>query len=654
MEAWTESLVKLALLLLSFVFHNTHVKSINKSTFHIDSMRIMYRSTRRKSISHFLKTSRAKRQPLDHVDKGMREDEQQSQVRLSSTAVRRDAERRLDAIISSRQPANSYSPEESGLSSHAKQTKLFETSAKEAIHAATTLDNAPPSKEGKETPTTTTKGSPSTCQCQLASCLRCFPGDEHGIHCGASSCEDCADRGPGFDEWHVCQTGSDKDLFTDGDAILSRTYDGQKNVLSLVLSRRVFEAMRNSVIEGRRYRKTKREIDADLDKINNDAQPAWNEYTAAINDLKAAKWNSRFRSASRMLAERRSLKEAKGRVRRAQLAYRSFKTRELQLKGKLQDAEQRWFAILKDMDYYQAMFLEHAGSLPQDKDKGWRLKAYEYHHRIRSRHYGDGDVYDGEDTDTDSSIEEATTRVGDNETPEQAQRSYNKELIDIKEDWVQHLAGLEAKLQSARQQHDYARGTHGPLLDFYCQDNPDRDPEDLKDEYGPKFVQLTRKYVTMIRDAEDALDNGNAAARAAGIDPYAENAYDLRGDEKYLERLVAEDAEKCIANVDRRKISRWLDSFRRYQPWPVLKLDSDGRFGSETSSIASASSNGSLDAAESQLRDREGSRPPQHSRKRNKFKVGDINLDSISVFNDDDYIRRHIDSWATEKRGGYL
>ncbi|KAI4606156.1 hypothetical protein J4E83_010177 [Alternaria metachromatica] len=412
--------------------------------------------------------------------------------------------------------------------------------------------------------------------------------------------------------------------------------------------------MRNSVIEGRRYRKTKREIDADLDKINNDAQPAWNEYTAAINDLKAAKWNSRFRSASRMLAERRSLKEAKGRVRRAQLAYRSFKTRELQLKGRLQDAEQTWFAILKDMDYYQAMFLEHAGSLPRDKDKGWPLKAYEYHHRIRSRHYGDGDVYDGEDTDTDSSIEEATTRVGDNEAPAQAQRTYNEELADIKDEWVQHLAGFEAKLQSARQQHDYARGTHGPLLDFYIQDNPDRDPEELKDEYGPQFVQLNRKYVRMIQDAEEALERRRAAAKAAGIDPYAENAYDLGGDEEYLDTLVAKDAEKLIANVDRKQISRWLDSFRRYEPWPVLKLDSDGGFESETSSIASASSTGSSDSVESQVRDRIGSRPPHHSRKRNKFMVGDVNLDSISVFNDDDYIRRHIDSWATEKRGGHL
>jgi len=654
MKALTESLLKLALLLLSFVLHNTHVKSNNLSAIHTDHMLRMYRSMTRKRISYFLKASKSKQQRRSHVSKGTRKDEDGSQIRLSSTAVREDAERRLDTIISSHQPTGSYIPEESELSSHAKQTKRFETSAKEAIHAASILDNAPPSVVGEETQATTTKTPRSACQCERPGCLRCFPGDEHGIHCGSSSCEQCVDRGPGFDGWHICQTGSDDNIFTDGDAILARTFDGEQNVLALILSRKVYTAMRNSVIEGRRYRKTKREIDADLDKINEDAQPAWNEYTAAVNDLKVAKWNSRFRSPSRMLVERRSLKEAKGRVRRAQQAYRGFKTCERRLKGKLQNAEQRWFATLTDIDFYQAMFLEHAGALSQDKDKGWPLKAYEYHHRIRSRHYGDGDFYEGEDTNTDSSISKATTRMVDSEAPEQAQRTYNEELADIKDEWVQHLAGFEAKLQSARQQHDYARGTHGPLLEIYIQDNPDRDSEELKDEYGPQFVQLNRKYVKMIQDAEEALEGRRAAAKAAGIDPYAENAYDLGGDEKYLDTLVAKDAEKLIANVDRRKISRWLDSFRRYEPWPVLKLDSDGGFGSETSSIASASSTGSSDSAGSQTFDGAGPRPPHHSLKRDKLMTTDVNLDSISVFNDDDYIRRHVDSWATEKRGGYL
>jgi len=274
MEAWAESLVKLSPLLLFFVFHNTHVESIDKCTIHIDPMRSMHRTTTRKSISYFLKASKSKRQPRTRVGRGMREDGHQSQIRLSSTAVREDAERRLNTIISSRQPANSYIPGESELSPHAKQTKRFETSAKEAIHAADTLDNVPRSGAGEKTQPTMTKGPSVACQCQRPGCLRCFPGDEHGIHCGASSCEQCVDRGPGFDGWHVCQTGSDDNIFTDGDAILSRTFDGERNVLALVLSKKGYTAMRNSVMEGRRYRKTKREIDADLEKINEDLQPA--------------------------------------------------------------------------------------------------------------------------------------------------------------------------------------------------------------------------------------------------------------------------------------------------------------------------------------------------------------------------------------------
>lgn len=424
MKALTGSLVKLVL-----VSHNTHAKSITQSTIHVDHMLSMDRFTTRKNISYFLKASRPKQRHRSHVGKGMREDEHQSQVRLARTAVRLDAERRLNTIILSRELADLYIRQESELSSHAKHSELFKRSTRDTVD---TVDTTTPLHDssrpgiGKKTQATMTKSLSFACQCQRPGCLRCFPGDEHAIHRGASSCDDCADRGPGYDGWHVYQTGSDEDNFTDGDAILSRTFDGEKNVLALVLSKSVYTAMRNSVIEGRRYRKTKREIDADLDKINEDAQAAWKEYTAAINDLKVAKWNSRFRSPSRMHAERRSLREARGRVRRTQLAYRSFKARERQLKGKLQNAEQRWFAILTDMDYYQAMFLEHAGLLPRDKDKGWPMKAYEYHNRIRSRHYGDGDIYDGEDTNTDSSIPEATTRIDDNEAPAQAQRAYNE------------------------------------------------------------------------------------------------------------------------------------------------------------------------------------------------------------------------------------
>jgi len=481
------------------------------------------------------------------------------------------------------------------------------------------------------------------CQCNLDGCQRCYPGDCHAAHCGLSSCKDCADLGPGYDEWHVSQTAPNTHIFTSGDSVLSRTFDGKKNVLSLVVARRVLEGMRNSVIEGRRYRKTKNQIDAELDITSKEAQPAWQEYQRAIADLRELKKELGFAYLPHF-QERAHLIDARKDVRRAQLRFRAIKTRERRLRSRLRDAEHIWWTSFWDLDHYNELILEDAGLVPDDGERHWRTSDYRYHRRIRSQYYGDDDVYDGEDTNTESSSRELNYTGG----------STQNEAAIFRNEWMEYLAGFEARLHYARQQYDEARGNHGPLLAYYCHDNPGRDLEELKDEYGPQFVERTRERIKTIQEAEEALANARVEAWGAGIDPYAENDYDLKCDEKVQEYLIAQDVEKLIANVDRGKITRWLENFRRYEPWPVLKLDSDGGFGSETTSVVSSSSTKRSDSSGSQLCDRVGSKPHHHSLKRSKLMVGDVNLDSISVFNDYDYIRRNIDSWATEKRGGYL
>lgn len=67
-----------------------------------------------------------------------------------------------------------------------------------------------------------------------------------------------------------------------------------------------------------------------------------------------------------------------------------------------------------DLDYYYALVLEDAGVVSEDKDKGCGLDEYKYHRNVRSRSYGDSDVYDGEDTDTDCSVSEASHVVNGN------------------------------------------------------------------------------------------------------------------------------------------------------------------------------------------------------------------------------------------------
>ena len=674
--SFDKSFVQLVILSLSSLLFDKHLTCRHHPAdcSSIGHMPGMYRPSKRKGILYFLRGSRSEQQrtpcPGNH---GKR-----SQNGLSPAAHRPNRRSELDTIPSRSGLWRLYNEENSVLRQNLKEANLLIESGRNTQNAMcptaagerynitkqkshTSAEKLSPSRaaasmNGKShAPTAhpTSRGGSQHCGCHLAGCQRCYPGDYHAAHCGLSSCEDCADLGPGYDLWHACQTAPDADIFTEGDSVLSRTFNGQKNVLSLVVARELLNAMRNAVTEGRRYRRTKKQIDVELDAINEEARPTWQVYIRAIAEVKQVKKDLRLARLPHC-DEQIRLKAVKDYRKRAQNNYRAFKTRERRLKSRLRDAEHIWWTSLWDLDHYHRLILEDAGVVSDDDERDWNAADYRIHHRIRSRYYGDSDVYNGEDTNTDSSCGAVSPESEPNEMPAQAPRTYEEELADIKDEWVQHLAGLEAKVQSARQMHDDARGTHGPLLDFYCRDNPDRDPEELKDEYGPQFVQLTRKYATMLQDAEDKLEARRAAARAAGIDPYAENAFDLGGDERYLERLVAENAEKLIANVDRRKISRWLDSFREYEPWPVLELDSDGGFGSETSSIASDSSTGSSNPAGSKLCDREGSRLPQHSRKRNKFMVGDANLDSISVFNDDDYIRRHIDSWANEKRGGYL
>jgi hypothetical protein len=242
--------------------------------------------------------------------------------------------------------------------------------------------------------------------------------------------------------------------------------------------------MHNSVLEGRLYRKTKRRIDAELDVLDKDAQPAWQGYKSAVTDLKALK--KRLRLAQLPLFEERShLKDARNKLKQMQRCYRAFKTRELQLKSKLRKAEEPWFVSLVDLDYYYALVLEAAGVVSEDKDKGWGLDEYKYHRDVRSRNYRDSDVYDGEDTATDCSVSEASHVINGDESPVQAPKFLLDEADEIRAEWLRYLAYFEAKVESARQMHEDVRQTYAPLLTDYIADNPGRNLDDLKDEVGP-------------------------------------------------------------------------------------------------------------------------------------------------------------------------
>jgi hypothetical protein len=433
---------------------------------------------------------------------------------------------------------------------------------------------------------------------------------------------------------------------------MSRTYDGEKNVLSLVVSRRLFEAMHNSVSEGRRYREMKKQIDAELDVIDQDAEPAWEEYKTAITNFKTLKKNLPYTNLPLFERERR-LRDARRKLRKTQRCYRDFKTRELRLKSKLRKAESNWLASLVDIDYFHALILEHAGVVSEDKDKGWTPDEYKYHHNIRSRDYGEGDAYDGEDTDTNSTDSEPSIIVGYDERSAQHPQEFVDEAAEIRDEWVRHLANFEVKVEAAVREHEYVRKDYGLMFEYYIADNPGRDREDLKDDHGAHYVQYLGEHIKLLRDAENDLETARAAAREAGVDPNAEHAQDLGGYDNVPNEWVEREAEKLIAEVDRGKISRWVDFLKEFGPWSPRFPDFDSFSEIEGRSEDCQSRVRGSCTVGRKGRDKGPSRgfadPFSH-----RLRTSDVGLDTVSRFDDYDYRRRHIDAWATRMRGGYL
>lgn len=152
-----------------------------------------------------------KRQFTSLLGKRALDDADRSQIKSAPAAARPQSPTGFERILSSSEPLHLYSGRDLVIGPLTKRTKLTDT-----LKASASLLKgltAEPKDEHLS----------FVCQCQLAGCLHCYPGEYHAIHCGSSSCEDCVDRPLGYDIWRVRHTASDEDIFTEGAAVMSRT-----------------------------------------------------------------------------------------------------------------------------------------------------------------------------------------------------------------------------------------------------------------------------------------------------------------------------------------------------------------------------------------------------------------------------------------------
>jgi hypothetical protein len=188
-------------------------------------------------------------------------------------------------------------------------------------------------------------------------------------------------------------------IYTPGVSALAKAYDGKKNVLVMVMSQSAMEVTQASVMEGRRFRAVKYQIDSDLNALMKGLKPALRSYMEALESLKHKKRDVRRQGDRVSRRQKAQLWQLQADLKEKQRIYRSWKSECLVLKSKLKSAEQRWMASMRHVEHEHEYILEDAKLIPTPVHVHWTDKNYNYHTFIQDTKYEEGDIYVGEDTD---------------------------------------------------------------------------------------------------------------------------------------------------------------------------------------------------------------------------------------------------------------
>jgi hypothetical protein len=488
-------------------------------------------------------------------------------------------------------------------------------------------------------------------------------------------------------------------------------------VLVLVLSELVTKAMKGSVVESRRYRALKIELDSELRQIMDDSQPAWDAYMDSLRLVKNKRYEMRrqnYRPTHEQLGELRTLKAD---FRGKQRSYQAYRTQCLVLKTRLRKAEQEWMAALRDLEYEHEFILEHAKLLPVTEYPDWVEDDYKHHESIRERAYHEGDEYDGEDTNTDvSSEQDEWTAIPDHchvqensqkntaelvahgaqaqqqamlEPDPQEQLRLHEELMKVRRHHLEQIRIHKGHVQFARKMHDDVRRSYTLIFDRYVAEHSERPKVQLECEYAPQHVALGQEWVQNLKAAEQNLANVITQAKAAGVRP-GDNQYE-EDDEVLLDQVI-EGMRKNIEDVDRGTIERWrmadmdLPSLASTYPDSENGQDSDHTPRLRPRATSKTAVAKTIQAAEQRSHKRKARlrtqdqrkflflplppsesdiEPPQNTSDKASIlsdpygglgerpRVQHQKRQAISTMDQDSYFRQHIDDWATKMRNGY-
>ena len=390
--------------------------------------------------------------------------------------------------------------------------------------------------------------------------------EPHAIDCGASDCEQCADRTAGFDFWHVAQTGDTDDVYTTGESAFARTFDGEDNILMMIVNKDLMKDIKESVAEGRRYRATKTEIDAaavQLQLDNRYTYPTRNLRRVALEAMKRKLAHQRQHPSA---ADKKLLQELQKAHAEAEHAVRVFDHSRQRLMQRARQAEQKWTSAMRKVTFHHECLLADAGVMADVPVANWNDDRYCYDSFLRSDHHtdvipGNCNTHTDDEEDPQTSAEDG---IGDESDGENRYKFHNERINACKED-----------VKRTQDEHDLHRHQFDQLFNDYIADHPERSKEDLARDFGPVYVEQWQERIQALKAAEEALVMARAEATAELTDPAVEAQKILEEDEA-LESIAQAENQRSIEEVDRPHIERWLSAHTAdMEPGYVSCEDSD-------------------------------------------------------------------------------
>jgi hypothetical protein len=179
--------------------------------------------------------------------------------------------------------------------------------------------------------------------------------------------------------------GNTPELYTTDLATLARAFDGEENVMIMVINRELIVEIKASVAEGRRYRATKIEIEEAARKLQRDNRETCQKRFHTRRFLQSMQSQLGTPRNAPHNPVKITLEALTKECRDAERAVDAHNQDRQQLMRRLREAEKQWISTMRKLAFSHECVLADAGVMNDVPLKRYAEEFYDYDTFLRSR-----------------------------------------------------------------------------------------------------------------------------------------------------------------------------------------------------------------------------------------------------------------------------